>query len=190
VDVEAVAVVPDVAAGGVAREEDSKRGPRVRLSAFSIVRQALLEASASLLEVGVGREELVEAEAEADVVVGGERITEARRRGRRGLWFVRVVEEDPLVVVSALLLASLVDWLCRLAQDAASPGTWVGERLCSSPASLEGSCLGLAVIRKSSGKVSDHDVEVSPPLLVVPLSGFGVPEELDRAPVLNMSPEV
>lgn len=192
VDVEAVAVVPDVAAGGVAREEDSKSGPRVRLRAFSIVRQALLEASASLLEVGVGREELVEAEPEPepDVVVGGERITEARRRGRRGLWFVRVVEEEPLVVVSALLLASLVDWLCRLAQDVASPGTWVGERRCSSPVSLEGSCLGLAVIRRSSGKVSDHDVEASPPLLVVPLSGFGVPEELDRAPEPNMSPEV
>jgi hypothetical protein len=190
VDVEAVAVVPDVAAGGVAREEDSKSGPRVRLRAFSIVRQALLEASASLFDEGVGRE-LVEAEAEPDVVVvGGERITEARRRGRRGLWFVRVVEEDPLVVVSALLLASLVDWLCRLAQDVASPGTWVGERRCSSPASLEGSCLGLAVICRSSGKVSDHDVEASPPLLVVPLSGFGVPEELDRAPEPNMSPEV
>jgi hypothetical protein len=190
VDVEAVAVVPDVAAGGVAREEDSKSGPRVRLRAFSIVRQALLEASASLFDEGVGLE-LVEAEAEPDVVVvGGERITEARRRGRRGLWFVRVVEEDPLVVVSALLLASLVDWLYRLAQDVASPGTWVGERRCSSPASLEGSCLGLAVIRRSSGKVSDHDVEASPPLLVVPLSGFGVPEELDRAPEPNMSPEV
>jgi hypothetical protein len=172
VEVEAVAVVPDVP---VAREADSKRGPRVRLKAFSIVRQALLEASASLFEEGVGREELVEAEAEPDVVVGGERITEARRRGRRGLWFVRVVEEDPLVVVSALLLASLDDWLCRLAQDAASPG---------------GSCLGLAVIRSSSGKVSDQDIEASPPLLVVPLSGLGVPEELDRAPVPKMSPDV
>jgi hypothetical protein len=187
VEVEAVAVVPDVP---VAREADSKRGPRVRLKAFSIVRQALLEASASLFEEGVGREELVEAEPEPDVVVGGERITEARRRGRRGLWFVRVAEEDPLVVVSALLLASLVDWLCRLAQDAASPGACIGERRCSSPASPEGSCLGLAVIRRSSGNVSDHDVEASPPLLVVPLSGLGVPEELDRAPVPKMSPDV
>ena len=190
VDVEAVAVVPDAP---VAREADSKRGPRVRLKAFSIVRQALLEASASLFEEAVGREELVEAEAGAEpdaVVVGGERITEARRRGRRGLWFVRVMEEDPLVVVSALLLASLDDWLCRLAQDAASPRTWVGERRCSSPASPGGSCLGLAVIRSSSGKVSDQDVEASPPLLVVPLSGLGVPEELDQAPVPKMSPDV
>ena len=85
VDVEAVAVVPAAApaVGGVAREEASKSGPRVRLRAFSIVRQAVLEASASRFEA-VGRE-LVEAEAEPDVVVGGERMTEARRRGRRGL---------------------------------------------------------------------------------------------------------
>ena len=63
-------------------------------------------------------------EAGVDVVVGGERITEARRRGRRGLWFVRVFEEDSLVDVSTLLLSSIVGGLCRLApHDAASPGT-------------------------------------------------------------------
>jgi hypothetical protein len=122
VDVEAVAIVPAAAAaGGVAREEDSKSGPRVRDRAFSIVRQAVFEASASLFDEAVGRE-LFDVEADADV--GGERMTEARRRGRRGVWFVRVVEEDPLVVVSTLLLASVLGGLCRLApQDAVSPGT-------------------------------------------------------------------
>ena len=189
-DVEAVAVVPAAApaVGGVAREEASKSGPRVRLRAFSIVRQAVLEASASRFEA-VGRE-LVEAEAEAepDVVVGGERMTEARRRGRRGLWFVRVFEEDPLVVVSTLLLASVLGWLCRLApQDAASPGTWIGASRCSSPPSPEGSGLGLAVIRRSSGNASDQP---SIPLLVVPLSGFGVLDELDRVPLPKISPVV
>jgi hypothetical protein len=188
VDVEAVAVVPAAApaVGGVAREEASKSGPRVRLRAFSIVRQAVLEASASRFEA-VGRE-LVEAEAEPDVVVGGERMTEARRRGRRGLWFVRVLEEDPLVVVSTLLLASVLGWLCRLApQDAASPGTWIGASRCSSPPSPEGSGLGLAVIRRSSGNASDQP---SIPLLVVPLSGFGVLDELDRVPLPKISPVV
>ena len=178
-DVEAVAVVPAAApaVGGVAR---------VRLRAFSIVRQAVLEASASRFEA-VGRE-LVEAEAEPDVVVGGERMTEARRRGRRGLWFVRVFEEDPLVVVSTLLLASVLGWLCRLApQDAASPGTWIGASRCSSPPSPEGSGLGLAVIRRSSGNASDQP---SIPLLAVPLSGFGVLDELDRVPLPKISPVV
>lgn len=152
--------------------------------ASSMVRQALLDDSASLsLFEAVGRE-LVEVE--PDVVVGGERITEARRRG---LWFVRVVEEDPLVVVSTLLLASVAKGLCRLApQDAASPGTGIGASRCSSPPSPEGSGLGLAVIRNNSGKASVHDA--SPPLLVVPLSGFGVLEELDRVPLPNMSPVV
>ena len=33
-------------------------------------------------------------------------------------------------------------------------------------------------------------LEASPPLLVVPLSGLGAPEGLDRAPVPKMSPDV
>lgn len=99
---------------------------------------------------------------------------------------MRVVEDDPLVVVSALPLTSIVGGLCRKGpQDAAgSAGR------CSSPPSPDRFDLGLAVIRKSSGKTFGHVVEASPPLLVVPLSGFGVLEELDRAPLPNMSPDV
>lgn len=88
--------------GGVAREAvESKRGPRVRLMlmASSIVRQGLLAESDS---VAAGREALdVE---DVDAVVGGERITEARRRGRRGLLFGRVAEDEPLPVLDASLL--------------------------------------------------------------------------------------
>ena len=42
--------------GGVGREAASKTDPRVMVRASSIVRQALVEASASLFEAAVGRE--------------------------------------------------------------------------------------------------------------------------------------
>jgi hypothetical protein len=95
----------------------------------------------------VGREVLFE---EEEAVVGGERMTEARRRGWRGLWFGRVVEEDSLVVVS-LLLASMVGrrWPLRVSS---SLGAWIGARRCSSAASIESSGRVFAFILASSGK--------------------------------------
>ena len=135
--------------GGVARAADSKRGPRARLMASSIVRQGLFVGSGSGFDGAEGRDVLFE---EEEAVVGGERMTEARRRGWRGLWFGRVVEEDSLVVVS-LLLAPRAGGLCRLApQVSASPGTWIGARRCSSAASIESSGLEFAFILASSGK--------------------------------------
>ena len=104
--------------GGVARAADSKSGPRARLMASSIVRQGLFVGSGSGFEGAEGRDVLFY---EEEAVVGGERITDARRRGWRGLWFGREVDEDSLVVVS-LLLASRVGGLCRLTVSA-SPGT-------------------------------------------------------------------
>lgn len=138
--------------GGVARvvlavAVDSKRGPRARLMASSIVRQGLFVDSGSGLDGAEGRDVLFD---EEEAVVGGERMTEARRRGWRGLWFGRVAEEDSLVVVS-LLLASRVGRLCRL-EESASPGTWIGVRRCSSAASIESSGRGFAFILASSGK--------------------------------------
>lgn len=107
--------------GGVARvvavAADSKRGPRARLMASSIVRQGLFVGSGSGFDGAEGRDVLFD---EEEAVVGGERMTEARRRGWRGLWFGRVAEDNSLVVVS-LLLPSRVGRLCRL-KASASPG--------------------------------------------------------------------
>ena len=136
--------------GGVARAADSKRGPRARLMASSIVRQGLLFGSGPGFGFAgaEGREVLFE---EEEAVVGGERMMEARRRGWRGLWFGRVVvEEDSLVVVS-LLRASMVGRRCRL-RVSSSPGAWIGARRCSSAASIESSGLVFAFILASSGK--------------------------------------
>lgn len=134
-------------AGGVARAADSKRGPRARLMASSIVRQGLLVGSGSGFDGAAGRDVLFE---EEEAVVGGERMTEARRRGWRGLWFGRAVEEVSLVVVS-LLLASKLGRRCRL-KVSSSPGAWIGARRCSSETSIESSGLVFAFILASSGK--------------------------------------
>ena len=82
--------------------------------ASSIVRQGLVVGSGSVFE---GRDVLFE---EEEAVVGGERMTEARRRGWRGLWFGRVVEEVSLVVVSLLLASRKAGMRCRLKVSASS----------------------------------------------------------------------
>lgn len=172
--------------GGVAVwRVDSKSGPRARAMASSIVPQGLVGLlSLSELVEGGGRVVLLaDVEVEVDVeaaVVGGERMTEARRRGWRGLLLLLCREVE--VEVSA----AWGRW--RLAPHVpASPGTWIGGSRGSSEPSFDCSCLGLAFILDSSGKFSAHEVELSPNPLPEPDSGFGVFDELERLPLPNMS---